>query len=145
MLTRSQKGAVAESAIAHVAIKLGVGVYRPITEGGRHDLIFELPSSLVRVQCKTAVKRGDVVVVSCRSCRRTAAGFFRRSYTSIEIDAIAAHCAELDMCFYLPPPLFDRRSTVQLRLSPSRNNQKVGIKWASDFDLAATLMASMGP
>jgi hypothetical protein len=35
VLTTDQKGAIAESAIVHAAIKLGVGVYRPLVEGGR--------------------------------------------------------------------------------------------------------------
>jgi hypothetical protein len=40
MLTTDQKGAIAETAIAHAATKLGVEVYRPIDEGRtvRHDL-----------------------------------------------------------------------------------------------------------
>jgi len=51
MLTTNQKGAVAETAIAHEAIKLGIGVYRPLCDE-RYDLIFDLGPTLVRVQCK---------------------------------------------------------------------------------------------
>jgi hypothetical protein len=39
-LSTDQKGAIAELAIAHAALKLGVDVYRPVAEGGRYDLIF---------------------------------------------------------------------------------------------------------
>jgi PD-(D/E)XK endonuclease len=54
VLTTDQKGAIAESAIAHEAAKLGVGVYRPLIEGGRYDLILEVNTQLIRVQCKWA-------------------------------------------------------------------------------------------
>jgi hypothetical protein len=33
MLTTNQKGAIAETAIAHEAVKLGIGVYRPLARG----------------------------------------------------------------------------------------------------------------
>src|SRR3954470_17527611 len=52
MLTTNQKGAVAETAIAHEAIKLGIGVYRPVADE-RADLILDLRPRLLRVQCKT--------------------------------------------------------------------------------------------
>ena len=37
-LTTDQKGAIAETAIVHEAVKLGIEVYRPVMEGGRFDL-----------------------------------------------------------------------------------------------------------
>jgi hypothetical protein len=62
VLTTDQKGAIAESAIVHEAIKLGVDVYKPLSEGGRYDLIFDVGSALLRVQCKWAnYYRGAVV------------------------------------------------------------------------------------
>ncbi|MFN2469879.1 MAG: group I intron-associated PD-(D/E)XK endonuclease [Gaiellaceae bacterium] len=98
MLTTDQKGAVAETAIVARAVRLGIDVYRPVAEGGRYDLIFELGSHLVRIQCKWAVRRGDVVAVRCYSCRRSAEGMLQRTYTADEIDAFAAYCAEVDRC-----------------------------------------------
>ena len=37
------------------------------------------------------------------------------------------------------PHLFAGRPAVQLRLSPAKNNQLVGINWASEYEFAATL------
>lgn len=85
-LTTDQKGAIAESAIVHIAIKLGIGVYKPLHEGGRYDLILEVGPRLLRVQCKWAPRDGDVVVVRCRSCRRTRDGLRHRAYTAAEVD-----------------------------------------------------------
>ncbi len=46
-LTTNQKGAIAEMAIAQQAITLGLEVYRPVTEGGRCDLVFGLGNRLI--------------------------------------------------------------------------------------------------
>ena len=67
MLTTDQKGAVAELAIAHAAAELGVGVFKPLTDGERYDLIFDLRPELMRVQCKNAVLRGSILKVPCYS------------------------------------------------------------------------------
>lgn len=69
-----RKGSIAESAIVHAAIKLGLSVSKPLTDGDRYDLIFDLDPALVRVQCKWAVLLGDVVTIRCYSCRRTRDG-----------------------------------------------------------------------
>ncbi len=89
-LSTDQKGAIAESAIAHAAIKLGVSVSKPLSDGERYDLIFDLHHSLVRVQCKWATLVGDVIAARCYSCRRTRDGQLTRGYSAEEIDAVAA-------------------------------------------------------
>ena len=139
MLTPDQKGAIAETAIIAHAVRLGVDVYRPVFEGGRYDLIFDLGDGLARVQCKWAVRRGEVVVVRCYSCRRAANGIVRRTYTAEEIDAFAAYCAELDQCYFVPFEAIPRRSLIHLRLAAARNNQRSRIHWARDFEFGATL------
>ena len=108
VLTTDQKGAVAETAIAFAAIKLGIGVYRPLFEGGRFDFIFEVGGELSRVQCKWAPLHGDVVIVRCYSSRRARAGVVRRIYEPEDVDVIAAYCPPLDRCFVVPASRFCR-------------------------------------
>src|SRR5262249_54913112 len=115
MLTTDQKGAIAESAIAHAAIKLGIDVYKPVAEGGRYDMIFDLRPRLARVQCKWAAVHNEVIIVRCYSCRRTRDGMHKRGYTSDEIDAVAVYCADVDRCFYFPVEWVDQRTFFQLR------------------------------
>jgi hypothetical protein len=73
VLSTNQKGAIAETAIVHAATVLGIDVYKPVSEGGRYDLIFDL-GQLVRVQCKWAAFHGDVILIRCYSARRTRGG-----------------------------------------------------------------------
>ena len=145
VLTTDQKGAIAESAIAHEAVKLGVGVYRPLVEGGRYDLILEANAALLRVQCKWATLSRGAVVVRCYSSRRGPDRMIVRTYTSAETDVIAAYCLDTGSCYMLTPKQFTGRRNVYLRVSPSLNNQQAGINWASDFAFAARLEALLGP
>ena len=145
VLTTDQKGAAAELAIAHAAAELGVGVFKPLTNGERYDLLFELRPRLMRVQCKSAVLQGSVLKVPCYSARRNRNGFVKRYYSASEIDAIAAYSIDLRRCFFMPIDEIPGRSYVQLRLEPCRNNQRLGVNWADDFDLGARLGALLGP
>jgi PD-(D/E)XK endonuclease len=133
VLTTNQKGLIAETAIVHAAVNAGIEVSRPLGDA-RYDLIFDLGTELVRVQCKWASRQGDVVAIRCRTCRRGPAGLVHGRYTAAEVDAFAAFCADLGRCFYIPFEAVGARSNLQLRLAPARNNQQIGIHWADDFD-----------
>jgi PD-(D/E)XK endonuclease len=135
MLTTDQKGSIAETAIVSAAVKLHIGVFKPLTDGERYDLIFDVRPELLRVQCKWASRHGDVLVVRCYTSRRTATGQVKRVYGPHEIDAIAAYCLDLDRCFVIPMAVLGLRSVLQLRLAPSRNSQRAGINWADDYAL----------
>lgn len=143
-MTTDQKGAIAEAAIALAAMKLGVDVYRPLGEGGRYDLILDVGSRLLRVQCKWAATLKQVLVVRCYTFRRTRAGWKKTTYSADEVDVIAAYSMELDRCFLIPIELVAQRPTIQLRFAPTLNNQKRRINWAEEFDFAATLRRHQG-
>ncbi len=136
-LTPSQKGAIAETAITAAAIELGIGVYRPISEGERYDMIFNLHPRLLRVQCKWASRRSGIVAMRIGTNRLTPAGYVTTTYTEDEIDAVAAYCLELRKCYLLPISLIAGRTYIHLRLAPSRNNQESRINWAKDYELGA--------
>jgi hypothetical protein len=65
-------------------------------------------------------------------------------YAREEIDAFALYCLELDRCFFVPIAQAVGRQEIRLRLSPTRNNQRRGIRWADDFDFAARLREHQG-
>ena len=54
MADTTLKGAIAEAAITAAAVELGIVVLRPLVEGRRYDLIFDVEHRLCRVQCKWA-------------------------------------------------------------------------------------------
>ncbi len=144
-LSTDQKGAIAELAIAKAAIALGIGVYRPLGDGERYDMIFDFGKHFDRVQCKWAPLHGHVVLVRSYSNRRTANGLRRRPYAPGEIDALAAYCPDLDRCFYLPADRIAGRLQLHLRTAPSRNNQACGVNWAADYAFEGLQSSRLGP
>jgi hypothetical protein len=139
MMSADQKGNVAEAAVVFAAVKLGIDVYRPVGEGGRCDLVLDIDGRLIRVQCKWASRRGETIVVRCYTSSRGREGLRRRIYEEGEVDAFAAYCEELDRCFFIPFELFGPRTEINLRLTPTRNNQEFGVNWASAYEFGATL------
>jgi hypothetical protein len=131
------KGAIAEAAIAAAAIELGIFVLRPLVEGRRYDLMFDTGGHLLRVQCKWAPKRGNVVVVNLQTHRCTPQGYVVSTYSETEIDAFGIYCQELKRCFYVPISAVAGQRTMHLRLAAPANHQKAAINYADDFDFGA--------
>ena len=137
-LTPSQKGAVAELAFTLEAVKLGFRVWQPVAEGGRCDLILGIDDRLVRVQCKLGVRIEEVVSVrTVSSCRTRDGGYVRRCYTEKEVDAIGAYCHENGKCYLVPISLAAGRKQIYLRLSPTKNRQRLGVHLAEKYELGA--------
>jgi hypothetical protein len=138
MLTSNQKGAVAEAGITLAALRHGIAVLRPVAEGARYDLVFEIAGKFMRVQCKWAVRHGETILVRARTCRRGRGGqLIRGRYSAAEIDLVAAYCAELETCYLIPFSSVPPGGDMQLRLSRSKNNQQLGVNWAADYELGA--------
>ena len=134
MLTPSRKGSIAEAVIAAEAVKAGIFVLRPLVEGGRYDLVFEIAGRFVRVQCKSGTRRGEVIAVGTGTCRLTPHGYVRTTYDRSEVDAIAIYCPETNGCYLMPIADVRGRANVYLRLAPARNNQEFAITYAADYE-----------
>src|SRR5438105_11333277 len=100
-------GAIAEHAIAAELVQLGFDVLWPLVEG-RYDLAIDLDGRLIRIQCKSAPMRGDVIVVRARTNRRAPEGFRHSTYSADEVDVIAAYAPTLKRCFAAPIQIFRR-------------------------------------
>jgi PD-(D/E)XK endonuclease len=133
----NQKGNVAELAIAKEAAELGLSVLMPLTEHECFDLALGVGGQLLRVQCKWARRVDDVVMVNLTRSRRGPTGHIRRNYSAEEIDAVGVYCGELDECFLIPIALIDGQGSLQLRLGPARNNQRVALHFAEKYRLGA--------
>ncbi len=53
-----------------------------------------------------------------------------------EIDAFGVSCADLKRCLLLPISHLEGGTYVHLRLTPARNNRRIGANLADDPDLA---------
>ena len=127
------------------AVRADIGTLRPIDDGLRYDLVFDTGSRLWRVQCKWAGRVGGIVSVCSYSSRRTGAGFTKRVHTKDEVDALAAYCPDNDRCCFLPMSVFGGRTSIQLRLGPTLNNQQAGVNWARDWSFESLHWDVSGP
>jgi PD-(D/E)XK endonuclease len=144
MLTTNQKGTLAEAKIAALALELGIGVTLPLDDE-RYDLILDLRPRLIRVQCKWAVRVGDVVSARLYTSRRGPEGLRNRRYSIGEFDVFGLYCPDNERCYLLPADEVVAFRQVHLRLLPSRNNQMLGIRWARHYEFGATLARLRGP
>jgi hypothetical protein len=127
VLTPNDKGNIAEAAIALEAIKLGIDVLKPVAEHGRYDLAFDLGDRILRVQCKWARLEGAVICINLAGYRLTSSGSVSSTYSTDEIDAVAAYCEALDRVYLLPASDVAGRSAFHLRTAPTKNAQRAAI------------------
>lgn len=139
-LTSNDKGAIAELKIAAEAAHLGVVVSRPMSDGRRYDLVFDIAHRLYRVQCKWGRLDAGKVCVRIATCRHTPRdGYVRTKYTADEIDLIAVYCGGLDSMYLLSIDEFEGRSDLWLRVSPAKNNQRIGVRMAEQFEFSGAV------
>jgi prevent-host-death family protein len=115
-------------------------VLTPLTEHERYDLVLGLAGKLLRVQCKWARRKGDVVLIAARtSYHSPTQGYVRSSYDGSQIDALAAYCGDLQKCYLLPIDLIAGQGTVHLRLAETKNNQRAALNWAADYEFRGAI------
>jgi hypothetical protein len=84
------------------------------------------------VQCKTSHESDlGVIEFSCRSCRSNTQSNLRRRYTVDEVDYFCTYWN--NMCYLIP--INECSVSKKLRFIPPKNNQKVGISYAKDYEL----------
>ena len=59
------------------------------------------------------------------------------AYSAAEVDETGVYCAPLDCCYLLPISVAEGRRALQLRVEPSRNNQRALVNWAHEYELGA--------
>jgi prevent-host-death family protein len=139
VLTSNDKGNIAEMAIALEATKLGIEVLKLAAEHGRYDLAFDLGDRILRVQCKTAKRRREALIINLVSRWHSPSGYVRVKYRPDEVDLIAAHDHETGANYLIPFELVAGMSAFQLRLTPPRNGQRAAIHFAADFVLPGAI------
>jgi hypothetical protein len=102
----------------------------PSGGGQPYDLVVELGSALLRVQCKRAWPSGGCLVFNSRG---TDHGNGRRSYRGLA-DIFGVYFPRTDGV-YLVPIEEVADSKGWLRVEPTHNNQKRGVRFAADFEI----------
>ena len=147
MASLKTKGDLAELKVAADLVERGYRIALPFGEDVDFDLILIRDEKLERVQVKYTESDGSVVAVKCYSHSLTN-GKVRRTkhYTAATIEWLAVYDRTTDRCFYLPASeLGEGRSQLHLRLTPAKNNQQVGIRFAETYASPETHQSIMEP
>ncbi len=130
---------MAELMVAAAAVRAGVCVLRPIVEGERYDLAFDINGHFVRVQCKTGSLNGGVITASLRTSRHTPRGYVRTTYEPSEVDAIGIYCPDNGESYLVPITDVRGRGNLHLRIAPARNNQEFAITYAATYAIRGAI------
>ena len=131
-LTSKQKGNLTELKCISAFYELGYQCSIPYGEDSRYDFIADINGKLIRVQCKTSHEIDPgVIEFSCRSCRSNTQSNLRRRYTVDEVDYFCTYWN--NMCYLVS--INECPVSKKLRFIPPKNNQKVGISYAKDYEL----------
>jgi hypothetical protein len=129
------KGDLAEMMVAADLMRRGYKIAFPYGEDWDYDLIVCRDEKLERVQVKYTCSDGVVILVHSRSASLTNGKVKAyKYYTAQTIDWLAVYDVTTDRCYYLPASeLGTGMSMLSLRLRDTRNNQRIGIRFASDY------------
>lgn len=135
LLSLKGKGDLAELMVAGDLLRRGHKIAIPYGEDCDFDLVLIRNERLERVQVKYAQSNGAVICVKCFSHSLTN-GKIRKTkrYTAETIDLLAVYDATSDCCYYVPASeLGAGRSSLHLRLTPTRNGQRQGTRSAASY------------
>lgn len=132
MSTPKETGERSEGLILAALLQAGKVVCLPFGDNQRYDLVIDEGDRFVRVQCKTGRVVKDVVVFhSCSLHYHRDKG--SRSYRG-QADLFGVYVPDLHKV-YLVPVADVAVSNGALRLSPPKNNQTKGVRYAATYEL----------
>jgi PD-(D/E)XK endonuclease len=121
--------------------RAGYSVFVPFSENLRYDLVIDEGHRLARVQCKTGrLQSGAVRFRACSSyAHHPNPKVIKRDYLG-EIDYFGVYCVETHVVYLVPIESAQVRRECALRVAPTRNGQKEGIRRAADFAIARVVV-----
>ena len=131
MARTTAKGEIGEAMILADLRRQGHEVAIPFGHNLPFDLIVvrKEDGRLERVQCKYTTSDGRMVQAKIIS----SSAWVTHRYTRDEVDWIAVYDSTTEICLYLPSDLWDGKGWLNLRLAPTANGQRKGIRFAEDF------------
>lgn len=122
------RGNAAEAAVLAAFVQRGYEVLIPFGGGQPYDLVVELKTCMLRVQCKRAWPSKGCVLFNSRS---TDHGQGCRAYHGLA-EIFGVYFPQNENV-YLVPIQEISAAKGWLRLEPARNNQKRGVRFAADY------------
>jgi hypothetical protein len=108
----------------------------PFGENTRYDFVIDDVLRLARVQCKTGrLRKGGVIFSACSSyAHHPNPKMVTRSYLG-QIDYFAVFCLDTGVSYLIPIEDAPVTRRGKLRIDPPRINQRVGVRFAADYEI----------
>ncbi len=133
-MNTKRKGNVGEAKVIADLLEQGLEVALPFGDNLPFDLIAVEPDfRLWKIQVKFArAHQGVIRVKNWRQSENTQRRY-ERIYTPAQVDVFAIYCPDTDLVYYVSQTEIGQRTTFYLRVTPTKNQQKVGIHWHNDY------------
>ncbi len=139
MRTR-EKGNLTEARILAAFVAAGYLVSVPFGSGHKYDFIVDDSTRLFRVQCKTGRVKSGALLFNAYS--QSGNGSFKVDYRGLA-DLFAVLNPDDDRVYLIPVDEVGV-TDVSLRLAPTLNNQRQGIRWAESYLLKPLVLSGCG-
>jgi hypothetical protein len=126
--------------------EIGYAVSLPFGENTRYDLVIDDGKSLSRVQCKTGrLRAGAVRWATCSFYGHHPNPRTRQRDYHGQVDYFAVFCPDTGKVYLVPIDDLPVRRQAALRVEPTKNGQKKGIRLAERYEVAYVGAATAGP
>lgn len=132
------KGEASECAILARLIALGYKCLIPWGHDHRYDIAIDNDGEFVRIQCKTArfnAVQGNLKFNTVITYARVGGKPHLRKGYKGEADYFGVYCPEIGKVYLVPVEEMPDGGTAVLRLSPAKNSQQKGVRWAKDYEI----------
>lgn len=129
MTNTSARGNESAGVILAALLRSGRQVLLPFGDGSPYDLAYDDDGKLVRVECKTGWCTDGCVIFNVASSQRDTK--VRTSYRG-RADIFGVYCPELNEVYFVPVEDVGE-NCARLRITPTKNNQAAGVRWAEDY------------
>lgn len=143
MSSTNDTGTIGEHLTVIDLLKTGCRVYKEVTNGHDVDLVVETSQGFKKVQVKSCADTSKGAISVDRERRfKDKHGVWRRvTYDGSQVDIIALVAVDRAQILYVPVKDFGEHITMCIRLEPSKNGQRKGIKLACDFTFEKAISA----
>ncbi len=134
MSSTNQLGDIGELATAMDLWSKGCLISIPFGHDHSYDLIADTGIELLRVQVKTVTPKKGVLIVKNTTTHTTGGGsIVVQTYDKDAYDWMAVFDPVAREVYYIYKEWLAGKSSLQLRLEPTKNNQEKKISWAKDY------------
>lgn len=133
----AKKGQITESMVLARLVQLGYQCLMPWRHDHRYDIAIDDDGKLVRIQCKTArlLKEQGCIAFNTNITYARVGGkpHIVKGYKG-QADYFGVYSPDTGKVYLIPVDIENTRQVI-LRLTPTRNNQEKGVRWAKDYEI----------